>query len=74
MAIGLSEQELNKLLSFGDTEQEIADNITECLDEKAGERGIILSVISLLKERVMVAILENNRRINEQLISAGLRV
>ncbi len=74
MTIGLNVKELNELLLFGKTAQEIGDNIAEGLDKNADTTSFVLSAICLLQEKVMVAILENNKRINEQLISAGLQV
>ncbi len=74
MAIGLSEQELNELLSWGSTEKEIATNLSGSLDKKAGLDELLANVIFSLREKVFRVVLENNKRINEQLISAGVHL
>ncbi len=74
MAIGLSEQELNELLSWGNTEQEIAANISGLFDNKADQNEQLVKIISSLEGKVLRIVLENNRRINDQLISAGVHL
>jgi len=74
MTIGLDKKELFKLLSFGDTAEEIKESLFPSLDDKASTDEVLAVIIASLIEKIGEAILENNRRINEQLISVGLQI
>jgi len=74
MAIGLSEQELEGLLCRGHTETEIADILSSSIYKNAGPNELLAKVVFDLGQRVLRAVVENNERINEQLVSAGIRV
>ena len=74
MAIGLNEKELYELLSFGAGEQEVRENLFGSLDDRAGRDEILAVVIARLIGKTADAVLENNKRISEQLIAAGLHL
>ena len=74
MAIGLSEQELNRILSFGDTPQEIKANIFGSLAKSADLNEILASIVFSLGEKISRVVLENNKSIHEQLISVGINL
>ena len=74
MAIGLSEKELEGLLCRGHTEQEIAGILSSSIYINAAPNELLAKVVFDLGQRVLRAVVENNERINEQLVSAGIRV
>ena len=74
MAIGLSERELEGLLCRGYTEKEIADILSSSIYKNSGTNQLLAKVVFDLGQRVLRAVVENNERINEQLVSAGIRV
>ncbi|MBC8276529.1 MAG: hypothetical protein H8E40_16375 [Chloroflexi bacterium] len=78
MAIGLNEQELNELLSFGKTEEERIANLTNTIGtpdrESTPMASIIAGITFLLTVKISKVVTENNKRITEQLISAGIKL
>jgi len=76
MAIGLNKQELEALLSSGNTEEEILTNVFGLLPkaEKLGIEAILASLTTFLIDKMAKIVSENNKRITEQLIAAGIKI
>lgn len=72
MAIGLSKQELDDLLSFGKSADEIKRQLTSYADESG--KFTDASILFLFVEKISTAVTENNKRITEQLVSAGVQI
>jgi len=76
MAIGLNKQELEALLSVGNTKEEILTNVFGLLPkaEKPGIEEILASLTIFLTDKIAKIVSENNKRITEQLIAAGIKI
>ena len=74
MALGLNKKELNSLLSFGDTVEEIKLNIFGKPDNHITNEEKDAAIISALIDKTAYIVSENNKRITEQLISAGINL
>jgi len=74
MTIGLNEQELNSLLSFGDTAEEIQFNMFGTHDRYMGSGEKDAKIICSIMEKISKLVSENNKRIAEQLVSAGINL
>jgi hypothetical protein len=75
MAIGLNKQELWTLLSFGDTPEEIKSNLFPSIQKKtAATEEILTSITAFLIEKIVKVTDENNKRITEQFIAAGIKI
>ncbi len=73
MALGLNEQELNSLLLFGDTVEEIKLNVFGH-DNHITNEGQQAAIIHAITGKIAQIVSENNKRITEQLISAGINL
>jgi len=69
--IGLSKKELTKLASFGGTPEEVTRNL---FGESGGLGNVIDHTLGALQQKTIELILENNRRISEQLAQAGIKL
>jgi hypothetical protein len=75
MALGLNEQELNALLSFGNTAKEIEANLFgSMLKDATGIESIYAAITTSLIDKMAKVVSENNKRITEQLIAAGIKI
>ena len=74
MTLGLNEQELWSLFSFGDTAEEMALNIFGTHDKHMNNAEKDARIIGAILEKMAQSVIENNKRITEQLISAGINL
>jgi len=75
MTIGLNEQELSNLFSFGDTEDEIMINIFGATQDRTMPTSeIILYVIVFIRRKILETIIANNKRIEDQLAAINIKL
>ena len=72
MELGLNKHELDSLLSFGTTEEEIENELAEFADETGYFSQI--SMLRAVTDKISLGISENNKRITEQLLALGIKL
>lgn len=75
MSLGLTKEEMMKLVSFGNSEAQIKKNLSGGkTDRQMGTSEIIAHVTAYLVEKNIELLLANNERISRQLAAAGVRL
>ena len=72
MALGLSEQELRSLISYGETVDEMVDNIFGV--DRHDTMAVGAHMFAVLTLKIAEVVNANNKRIEEQLKSAGINL
>ena len=75
MTIGLNEQELSNLLSFGNTEDEMMTNIFGTTEDRTMPTSeIIPYVMVFIRRKILETIVANNKRIEDQLATINIKL
>lgn len=75
MTIGLNEQELSNLLSFGNTEDEIMTNIFGTTEDRTiHSTEAIAYVTAFIRGKILETVVANNKRIEDQLATINIKL
>ncbi len=75
MTIGLNEQELSNLFSFGNTEDEMMTNIFGTIEDRTMPTSeIIPYVMVFVRRKILETIIANNKRIEDQLATINIKL
>jgi hypothetical protein len=75
MPIGLNEQELSNLFSFGNTEDEMMMNMFGTTEDRMMPTSEMLPyLVVFIRRKVLEAIVANNKRIEDQLAAINIKL
>lgn len=75
MPIGLNEQELSNLFSFGNTEDETMLNVFGTTEDRPMPTSEMLPyLIVFLRRKILEVIVANNKRIEDQLAAINIKL